>query len=280
MVKELLLSMSLMTSVGEVNLQTKNIEYNQISVQSSTESPFMRLGGFDRAKVLDCIDGYVYYYNEIYRSTFTSESDLYLVHVVTEFTPGHVARLNGGTSYKDCNLSNAYVHLTLEQYSEDGKKGGEIAPKDFWPKSSSFTTTISSSFGESIDMVFSSEGGIEIGNGASLSAKTGNDFSVSLQFDESISTVVEDPVLSSQFSFDNKNEVQWSLSSQNKSISGSVTYTLDSYYLFEMSKDVINANRDSFMLTYEVMYQGTYKLLWWWQDGSTFKEGVRISCFL
>lgn len=36
MVKELLLSMSLMTSVGEVNLQTKNIEYNQISVQSST----------------------------------------------------------------------------------------------------------------------------------------------------------------------------------------------------------------------------------------------------
>ena len=47
-----------------------------------------------------------------------------------------------------------------------------------------------------------------------------------------------------------------------------------------MSKDVINANRDSFMLTYEVMYQGTYKLLWWWQDGSTFKEGERISCFL
>ena len=261
-------------------MSTIYIEYDQISIQSSIESPFRRLGGFDRAKVLDCDDGYVYYYTEILKSPFTSESDLYLAHVVTEFTPGHVARLNGDTSYKDYNLSNAYVHLNLEQYSENGKKGGEIAPKDFWPKSSSFTTTITSSFGGSIDMGLSSEVGIEIGNGASLSAKKGSDFGISLQFDKSMSTTVEDPVLSSQFAADNKYEVQWSISSENTEVSGSVTYTLESYYLFEMSNDVTNANRDSFILTYEVMYQGAYKLVWWWQDGWTFNSEVRISCFL
>ena len=280
MIKELFFSISFIVSFGNKTFSNATIVYDAITNHSSAVSPFRRIGGLSRNKVLDCDDGYVYFYTETYKAPFTSRSDLYIEHTVTEFTPGHVTRNNGDDSYKDYNLSNGYVHLKLERYSEDGKEGGEIAPKDYWPKSTSFTTTISSSFGGSTNLDFSSETGVEIGNGASISRKEGNGAGITLSFDKTVSTVMEDPTLSSQFSSNDKNEAQWSISSQNKSIAGSVTYCLDTYYLFEIASEVKNANRDAFILTYEFMYQGTYKVLWWWQDGWTFNASVRISCFL
>lgn len=280
MVQEICISLSLVTSISGATVSTASKGYNAIVTRSLMGSPFRKLGGFDRAKVLDCDDGYVYYYTETYKAPFTPNSDLYLEHFVSEFTPGHMARLNGNNAYKDYNLSNGFVHVTLEQYSENGKRGGKIAPKEFWPKSTSFTTTIGSSFGGSINLGLSSEAGVQIGNGTSIFGKQEGNAGLTLSFDKSASTVMTDPVLSSQFSSSNHYEVQWSISSQNKPVAGSVTYTLDSYYLFEMSNDVINANRDAYIATYDVMFQGTHKVIWQWFDGWTFNSSVRISCFL
>lgn len=256
------------------------VRTESINTLSLDDSQFRRLGGTDYKKVLDCDDGYAYYVTNFYTAPFTTKSDLYLAHVITNITPGHAARANGDKNYKDYYLSNAYIHLTTAQYLEDDKVGGEIVPKDFWPRSSTLTTTVTSSFGGSIVMNTTGSQGIDLGNGASITVSNSSSNGVTITFDKSQSTVTPDPVLSFQLASNNPYEAQWSISVINEEVAGSISYSMDLYYLFEMSNEVSNTNRNSFLLEYEIMYQGQYKNLFGWHDGWEFNNTVQFYCFL
>lgn len=279
--KTALIAMFLCSTAPTSSLRFVHVTYSEEAMALSTEtSPFRRLGGFDFAKVLDCPDGYVYYSHEVFSTNFTEHSDLYLAHFVTVFTPSVVARQNGNTYYEEDYLDEGYVHITLERYIENSyMHGGEISVKNYWPKSTTFQSTVTSSFGRAFTVGSSFSAGVDIGNGASL--KGTNSGSLTLTFDVSRSTVMDDPVLSTQISPENPLEIQFSYNAVNSPVAGSASYTLDSYILFEMNDDFENANRDAFIATYEVQFKNSYRVMFdWYAQGEEHSSAVRISEFL
>ena len=287
MVEKLLLCCSLLSGTSGVYNQVINYDDTVSVLANETSNPFVRIGGFGKSKVLDSIDGYVYYSLEVYKAFYTDVSNLFIIHAVTDFTPGIVAEANNEKfndgSYYGVYLNKGYVHLTLERYFEGDKHGGFMVPKEFWPKSSTFQTTISTSFSGELNKSFSLNGDVSLGNGGIISGNVGGSKSTgfSFAFSKSASTVSADPVLSAQMSSSNSLEAQWNYFNKKTDMInvGSVTYTLDTYYMFEMNNDYYKTNCDSFILTYSVMYQcgwGTGGM----QDGTPYSSNVKISCFL
>lgn len=285
MIKESILLLSLCTSNFVISDNSSNVyvhyDCDGISLNSTTSNPFIRLGGFEKFKVLDCDDGYVYYSHEVFSTQFTNNSSLYIAHFVTEFTPGSVARKNGDTKYKDYFLDEGYVHVTLEKYVDGDSHGGDIVVKDYWPKSSSFTTTITSSFGASSSFSSGFNFGIEFGNGATFKVDSTNSSALNLSFNYSKSTVVPDPILSTQLSSSNNLEVQYSYNVNNVDPCGMSTYLLDTYVLFEMKDNYYNANKDAFYATYKVQIKNCYRIMFnWFAQGWDFSSSVRIGEFI
>lgn len=276
-VLELIASCALINSASA---QTIVCDYAITNARSN--NVFNVLGGFDSpAKVLDCDDGYVVYDCEILKAKYTNQSNLYIVHTSTAFTPGYVARANNNQSYKNYLLKSGYVHLTLEQVNQDGKIGGTIYPKNMWPKSSDFTTTISSSvsYGSSIGKSFSGE--LSLGDGGKISCEDSTNSTLSFSFTKSMSTISDDPFVSTQLSSDSVNEAQWNFEVINRDLAGKTTYAFDQYFMFEMRTDAIDCNENAFILKYSVKFQGQYQVFFWaWYDGWEFTNTVNISCFL
>jgi len=264
-----------------------NLGYSLTSASSrSIGNGFDTLGGFSNAKIIDCKDGYVYYNLDISKTEYTDKSNLYLVHTLTQFTPGYVTKLNNIPNYDQSrSLGRGYVHLALEQYRDLDKNavGSVISPKEYWPRSSTYTTSISSTFGATVSYNSSIQQGVEIGNGGSIGASVSKNSgtALSFSFSKTMSSVTDDPRLSTQNSPTNPNEAQWSFEIINKDVAGKTTYYLDTYYLFEMDNySYENANCDSFILTYSLLFVSSYKTLWWWNDGHDYTNSIRISCFL
>lgn len=109
------------------------INYDEVFVFSD-EFPFRKIGGFDRYKILDSTDGYSYYSFKVFKSSFTSNSNLYLIHNVNEFTPEHVARLNNNYNYRDYFLDEGFVHLELQHYVNKTSYGVKFLLKIFGQK--------------------------------------------------------------------------------------------------------------------------------------------------
>lgn len=289
----LFMSFICLLSISDLSLSPAivSISYddtNVCSTYSTNENPFRCIGSYPAPyKVLDCDDGYAYYDLEIYKASYTSNSNLFLIHCETVFTPGYVARINNetqsnGNNYKEYMLKRGYVHLGLKRYNENNKLGGTIAPKLMWPSSSSVTTTFTSTYGVSSTIGGSFGRGIELGNGGSIAAtaNASNSSSLTFTYNQSLSSVVSDPVLSNQFSSSDYMEAQWSFEVLNKDVAGKLSYHLDTYYLFEMSKNTTNCGENAFTLDYSVMYQGQYiGFLWITYEGWQFDSSVHVSCF-
>lgn len=281
-------------SIGDLTMSPSliSVNYNSvnsINLTSTQNNPFVRIGGFlEPFKILENSDGYAYYNTEVYKANYTSTSNLYIFHAETVFTPGAVARINGekqsnGKTYKDYMLDTGYVHLSLKQYKEGDAVGGDITSKLLWPSSSSVTSTFTSSFGNSLSNSFNLGGEVSLGNGGSLKLTTGasNQTSLTFSYNESTSSVVSDPMLSSQLSPSNSLEAQWTYQIVNKDIAGRLSYHLDTYYMFEMKTNAKNCNVDAFVLDYQIMFQNQYiGFLWATYDGWTFNNSVTIYNFI
>lgn len=258
-------------------------EVYERSLTSENSTPFRFMGASSTPqKIIDCDDGYVYYYTEIYKTEFTSNSDLFLVKVTTSFTGGHTARQNGtlqsnGKQYKDYYLKRGYIHATLVVPSDGSNHGANIYPKQYWPRSNDVQMNISSSVGGESTMPSEFSGMVNLGNGASIGAKRGN--SLTYKFSLSTSYVTADPIMSAQYG-STSDEVQWSFQvSSIKSPAASMTYTLDSYILFEMDKNYSGYNRNAFTLNLNFLYAGQFRNFFGVWDGWEFKGGHSIACF-
>lgn len=84
--------------------------------------------------------------------------------------------------------------------------------------------------------------GVEIGNGTTISSSKSSSNSLSFNFSKSKSTVTADPILSTQLSSSNGLQAQWSYNVNSISPAGTVTYTIDSYLLFEIKMTNIMLN--------------------------------------
>ncbi len=236
---------------------------------------FTFMGGFpEKVKILDFSYGYIYYDIQIYRTQFTSNSDLYLVGMQTEFTPGWVAYRNGNTNYgMNYILNNGYVHLEAIKYEESPtKKGGNVFLKAYWPTSTTFTTTVTSSTGLTLNMNQSVEAGVDLDGGVSLKATQTKGLSIS--FNRSVGVTYTDPYLSAQSSPTNPKQAQWNYKVTSNTAK-KVTYYLQTYYLFEMDNTNVNAGDDAFSFYYKVFMENSALLGIRWNHSAD----VTIACF-
>ncbi|MBO8427883.1 MAG: hypothetical protein IAC58_05000 [Firmicutes bacterium] len=224
-------------------------------------------------KLIDFPDAYVYVNYNVKKFRYTENSDLYLLNVSAEFTPGVVAKANGehtsaGEDYKKYYLNTGYLHVAVSQFEDDGNKGGSITPKAYWPSSNSVTTTFTSTYGISLAFSSSLESGIELSPESLLTISVGskNETSLTLHYEESTSSTTDDPKLSSQTSSNNPMERQRSYSVQGYKTAGAITYPINSYYLFEMSKTDYY-RRDVFNIEIEVQTINMHYILGFKDEG-------------
>lgn len=254
MVTEFMSLLSVLLSCTNKPVQN-GVVYQNNANSVSDSSSFTYLGGSNLSKVLECESGYVYDKIDIYKHPYTESSDLYLLKVVSQFTPGIVAfqnntKMSDGKPFKQDYLAKGFVHISAYQYQRT-EYGGDIAYKAVAPLSSLTTTTFSSSYGTTSTNSFSTNVGVsmdEMGN-LKVSSSASSSTSLSLSYSSSVSSVSADPILSTQYAYNSntkKREAQWSFMVGNPDIAGAKTYWLTSYLLFEMSNTVSYWNRDVF----------------------------------
>lgn len=283
--KELLLipflcvSTSLNFPVENVNVTYDN---NNSNLRIANNEQFRRLSTYpEYVKVIDHSDGYVYYNIFIYKMSFTENSDLYLFVCDQQFTPGYAAHLAGHSTYDSgVYLSEGAVTMGLEKYTDpdNNKNGSNVTFKASWPYSSTTSVTVESTYGQTITT--------GIADGVSFNLMDGFSFYVESYTENSITTSittttnVSDPILTRQFSPTNPLYTDWAFEVQSKDVTGKLTYTLKTFYLFEMDNySYNNTNRDAFIMHYSVSFNVCYQTLWWYNEKETHTYAARISCF-
>ena len=265
MIHEMMAILALL--VPDSNKILMNNVVKETNSSSFDGASFLRIGGSDFFKALECKDGYVNSKIDIYKHSFTEASDLYLYKVVSQFVPGVVAnennnKMSDGSAFSYARLKKGFVHISVFQYQET-EYGGEIEYKAIAPISSTTTTTVSSSYGKTINSSFETKFGVSAENMATMKAQADSSFSsgVSLNLEHSFSSSDSDPFVSAQ-TYQNdqtiKQEAQWNFTVLNPEISGEKTYWLTSYLLFEMSNSVSYFNRDVFKSYVHYSFRGQY----------------------
>ena len=179
--------------------------------------------------------GYFYYDIDVYFSSFTSNSRLYLIHVGCNFTPGKQGYVNGDHGYdKNYGLYEGYIHIKAYQTTDGDKKSPSYKFIKSWPISDSKdrTATVTTSFGGSISLSKSIKAGVDFTDAATIEAVKQGGFT--LNFSKSLSITQKEPMVSHQLGRDFR-ESQWHY--QFKKGLYDSSYSLDTYYLFELKND-------------------------------------------
>ncbi len=286
----LFLSLAANSTVSAASVLTGNVN---IGPTEGPDESFWTPVGWS-SEVIRCIDnydGYTNYFYTQYRAPFTSVSDLYLFRVQTQFVPGDALNQQD-PSYKDyVRLKYGSVKFELNQYKNDnlGQYGCSFVFKDYWPKTQSFETTLTSSYSSTYSASFlanfSAEGGYDSGDGASIKGGLGVDGEYEFQItqSQSVTTSSSDPLVSAQLGPGNPNNtVSWNFTVLNREVSGRTSFNLDSYYLVEAKKDAINLPDYAFHFVLSITSQGQWYGTDWthwiadWHDAEKFSYGVGI----
>ncbi len=271
MVSEMLMLLSLLVSnSGTISTH----DYALISDGTSTSSSFTEIAGDSKPHtVLNCPDGFIEEQVAVFKHAYTQKSDLYLYKVIANFVPGHAARTDrekqpNGNDYNDTYLGTGFLHVAALQYKGQ-EYGGEITYKDMTPSSTKATTTITSTYSESVSTELDVGAEIGVDDSGTLYVKGSETEKVTVTYthSESVSTKSDDPVLSATFK-DNestgKTEARWWYESKNPKELGNRTFKLTAYLLFEMSNNVSYFNRDVFQsyIHYSFTCKKINKFLW------------------
>lgn len=106
-------------SLASLSVSSTSFDEEMIETYSNSENPFSFIVRSSKAyKLLDCADGYVYYYVDIYKANYTENSNLFLIHSEVTYTPGYVARINNevqtnGSKYNNYMLKRGYLHMNI-----------------------------------------------------------------------------------------------------------------------------------------------------------------------
>lgn len=264
-----------MNIVGKVVLciaiaSSNQVERKKVICKSTLYEPkyvgeYFTTSSVKPQNVLECEDGYVVFSSDLNKIYCNSYSDIYVFTSRVQFVPGYQARLNNqkrsdGSSFTNHSLNSGFVHVKVHrfEYPERSSHGGNVSFKTMWPQSSTFTTSISSSYGSSFN--FDKE--ISVDSSGVLSFKKGSSFTI--ETNSSTLTTGSDPILSAQNSQDT-NECQWSFEVHDKDVVGKNTYWLQTNVMFEMDKNLKNSIRDAVSVDIDFKFTGAHKTLgiWW-----------------
>ena len=205
--------------------------------------------------------GYFFSDMDVYYMDFTNDSRLYLIRTQVDFTPGCEAYDNGHTEYDNrFELDKGYIHVRVFQKQDGSRRSSSLKFKEGWPQSSSFTSTIASSFG--VNTNFGTQFGSEISFTNGTTIKANADFGLSLTFNRSVAISGPEPALSHQF-YDSTNQMEWSY---EYAATGHQTYSLETYYLFEAKNDGQGYQDYSFAFDIDVRMDNVAYDTWWWEQ--------------
>lgn len=245
----------------EINNETQTSEINGLTY----------IGGFSKAnKILDNVSGYAYYDVHVYKTPFTYNTNLFIVNVTAEFTPGYQALLNGHNNYQNYKLVNGYLHCRAEYSNLVNTHKPNF--KTALPDNTSFTTTFTTSSSFSYNFNKELKAGISLNDGISLTGGVGSGLTVT--YNNSISTTYSDPMVSKQYSPDNPNEIEWNYTCSNVNVAGSTTYKLNTYYIFEMEKCILDLKSNAFIFYIDIGMENNKYL-----KNIKQSETVKIECF-
>lgn len=188
--------------------------------------PFVRTNSFkERVVVRDPI-GYLIYDMSVYQADFTDRSYLYLCELRVDFTPGSVASKNESGFDWHYDFWAADVSLSVSKNLSSEKV------MDFWPKSSSVVTTLTSEYGQEYTLGLT--GTVGLGGGASIGGSASGGFTIT----HSVSTSSEDPTISAQLLSENLDTAVWNIQCL---VQRGLTYNFACYLLIEVPKDSLSS---------------------------------------
>lgn len=183
--------------------------------------------------------GYCYYGIQLYSISFSKNqhvnSRLFLVRTIVDFTPGYAAYQNDETEFSSKSyLKSGYLHLSFFEYEDEDRlaRSSSFYLKDYIPRSSTATKTITSSIGQEYSFSSGLETGVNLDGDITL--KGNRTAGLSVSFGSSYSYATDEPTLSAQVSPSNENQVQWSFDYTKLD---KITYTLNTYTILEVLDD-------------------------------------------
>lgn len=224
--------------------------------------------------IMDYTDGYVLGGLNYFTAPFTDVSHLALIHFYAAFTPGYVIADSGSYSgyHADCHLGVGKIAIHWADVGE--RTHGEFPPDyvllDYWPKSTSFTTQLTSQFSNVLSygcaLNFGFDKTLKFGEYVTGEiSQTGsilNDFSFTLTQGQSMSSVFQDPVISAQVLPDDFNSPYWRFEVSNPDTAGTVTFHFNCYALYEVKDNAVNMS--DYVAKIVVDVENTIK---WWDNG-------------
>lgn len=188
---------------------------------------FAYLGGFDNSLEKENDTGYMYYSLSAYYCPFSSCSDLLLIEAKCEYVSGYIACSNNETGFnKLYDLYKGYFHVDIEPYN---RTDDYYVLKQAYPKSSSFTSIIQSSYGISLSDSCGLDVGMDMVNGVSVISKTST--TIGFHYDKSTSISGPDPAISYQLNSSDNTENEWSYSYADL---GRITLNFETSSIYEI----------------------------------------------
>ncbi len=196
--------------------------------------------------------GYMYMDIDLYTTRFTSQSVLLLMHTTTSCTSGNTASIFSDDYNERLDLDSIKVLNEVPQMRDNsnGYTTGSVNLIEYWPKSTQQSeAVINSETGFDLDLDLAFEAGVDAG-GATLKFSPGVGLTIS--FGNQAVVTQDEPSFSSERS---PISDDWPYNSYEYSIQysglGKVTYTLETYSLFEIVDDGIGFNDFSFVVVYD-----------------------------
>ena len=293
MVTEILMDLLAISSLTAVNAPNSNIvKYSNQS--AGIDASWVACGETNYMNILDNNYGYVLFKYSTYAMPFTDDSNLVLGLIDVSFTPGIAAHEYSDKYSSNSKLKKGYIEAkyinNYQDYSQGYKRTSSVRIIEFWPQSTTFVTTITSSFSQSfsidLNLNFGDRSGISSGGGAYLE-QTGNasvGFGYQISSTETTSTVSEDPLLSSQRASDDpERTIYWNYTILNANIAGVATYRFQGFVLLEVAKDNVGYDAYSTMTEFTIKFQNQYCysiINDFWFDTPVYSTNFRINPFV
>lgn len=255
--------MSLIGAGLSLAISTQNISYNTQTPSGFKEEYKLN----DVEHIIDDSYGYMYYTFNIFSTSFAYNESLnisarlFLVQMNIQFTPGYIANLNkesgfNGKSYlKYMKLSMKYSEYENEDLQA---RSSSFTVEDWTPTSSEVKSrTIGFSNGYTASFSLTTGVAIDLDNGITLSANQTRGFTIS--HSSSSSTTTSDPLVSSQRSNTDKNNIIWNIIYNDK---GKTTYYLNAYTFLIVYDNGRGYPDYAFNVKAEVETAYTYKASW------------------
>ncbi|MBQ7243254.1 MAG: hypothetical protein IJS52_03525 [Bacilli bacterium] len=182
--------------------------------------PFIRVNALDDRVVITDPIGYFIYDMSVYRADFTDVSYLYLCELDIDFTPGSVASQNESGYDWHYDFWAADISLAVPGNLSMAKV------KDYWPRSSDITTTLTSEYSNNYTLTISGQVGI---GQASIGGSVGAGYTIT----HGTSNASEDPQISSQLLSNEPKKAVWNVRCITQR---GLTYSISCCYLLEMPK--------------------------------------------